>query len=180
MRDVVAWLFMSLDGVVEAPENWVLPDEDMFRMIENDYATADALLLGRRTYDVFAASWPQRGSDIPNADWMNNVAKFVVSTTLSSPEWNNTTVLTEDLETTVTELKGRHGKNIMVNGSATLVASLLSAGLLDRLTLYIHPVLLGSGARLFAEGQAQVPLELVESKPLTTGVNAVVYRPTAS
>jgi dihydrofolate reductase len=180
MRDVVAWLFMSLDGVVEAPENWVLPDEDMFRMIEDDYAPADALLLGRRTYDVFAASWPQRGSDVANADWMNNVAKFVVSTTLSAPVWNNTTVLAGELETAVTELKGRPGKNIMVNGSATVVSSLLGAGLLDRLTLYIHPVLLGSGARLFPEGQAQVPLVLVESKPLTTGVNAVVYRPTGS
>jgi dihydrofolate reductase len=72
MRKLKAWLYMTLDGVVEAPENWVIPDDEMFAEQTADYAASDALLLGRRTYEVFAASWPQRGSDVPNADWMNN------------------------------------------------------------------------------------------------------------
>ena len=84
MRDINAWLFVTLDGVVEAPEKWVLPDDEMFAAQEADYAEADALLLGRRSYEIFAAPWPQRGSDIPNADWMNTTRKYVASTSLES------------------------------------------------------------------------------------------------
>ncbi|MGH9229857.1 MAG: dihydrofolate reductase family protein [Acidimicrobiales bacterium] len=97
MRKLKAWLYVTLDGVVEAPENWVMPDDEMFADQTADYAASDALLLGRQTYEIFAASWPQRGSDVPNADWMNNTQKYVASTTLVSPEWQNTTLLEGDL-----------------------------------------------------------------------------------
>ena len=97
MRKVNAWLFVTLDCVIEAPEKWVIADDDMFAAGEADYARSDALLLGRRTYETFAASWPQRGSEVPNADWLNNTRKYVASTTLESPEWNNSTVINGDV-----------------------------------------------------------------------------------
>ena len=125
MRKVNAWLFMTLDNVIESPEKWVIADDDMFGAVEADYATSDALLLGRRTYETFAASWPQRGSEVPNADWMNNTRKYVASTTLESLEWNNSTVIEGDVAEAVARLKQQDGKNIMVNGSATLIRSLL-------------------------------------------------------
>jgi dihydrofolate reductase len=121
MRTLKAWLYVTLDGVVEAPEKWVMPDEEMFAEQTADYAASDALLLGRRTYEVFAASWPQRGSDVPNADWMNNTQKYVASTSLESPEWHNTTVLRGDVGEAVSRLKQEHGENITLNGSGGLL-----------------------------------------------------------
>jgi hypothetical protein len=112
MRKLRAWLYVTLDGVVEAPENWVMPDDEMFEEQTADYAASDALLLGRRTYEVFAASWPERGSDVPNADWMNNTQKYVVSTTLESPEWQNTTVLKGEVSEALSRLKEEDGETI--------------------------------------------------------------------
>ena len=110
MRKLNAWLFVTLDSVIEAPEKWVIADDDMFGAMEADYANSDALLLGRRTYETFAASWPQRGSEVANADWMNNTRKYVASTTLESPEWNNSTVIEGDVaETVARQAGGRQG-----------------------------------------------------------------------
>src|ERR671924_856246 len=153
MRKLRAWLYVTLDGVVEAPENWVLPDDEMFAEQTADYAASDALLLGRRTYEVFAASWPQRGSDVANADWMNNTQKYLASTTLESPEWQNTTVLEGDVAEAVSRLKKDDGETITLNGSATLLRSLLGAELVDELRLFLHPIVLGSGDRLFGDGE---------------------------
>jgi dihydrofolate reductase len=177
MRDINAWLFVTLDGVVEAPENWVLPDDEMFAAQEADYAEADALLLGRRSYEVFAASWPQRGSDIPNADWMNTTRKYVASTSLESPEWQNSTVIEGDVAEALVRLKSEEGKDIMVNGSATLVRSLLRDRLLDELRLYVHPVVAGSGARLFEDGGDPLDLALADSHAYENGVISLTYRP---
>src|ERR687895_920833 len=140
MRKLKAWQYVTLDGVVEAPEKWFMPDDEMFEEQTADYATSDALLLGRRTYEGFAASWPQRGSDVPNADWMNSTRKYVASTTLESPEWQNTTVLQGDVREAVSRLKHKDGETITLNGSATLLRSLLSAGLVDEVRLLLHPV----------------------------------------
>ena len=180
MRNINAWLFVTLDGVTEAPENWVMPDDDMFGAMEADYAESDALLIGRRTYETFAASWPQRGSEVPNADWMNNTRKYVASTTLQSPEWNNSTVIEGDVAEAVRSLKQEDGQNIMVNGSATLVRSLLREDLLDELRLFVHPVAVGSGDRLFDEGGEQVELALVDSHTYNNGVISLTYRPTGA
>ena len=177
MRNINAWLFVTLDGVVEAPEQWVLPDDEMFAAQEADYAEADALLLGRRSYEVFAASWPQRGSDIPNADWMNTTRKYVASTSLESPEWQNSTVIEGDVAEALVRLKSKEGKDIMVNGSATLVRSLLRDRLLDELRLFVHPVVAGSGARLFEDGGDPVDLALVDSHAYENGVISLTYRP---
>jgi dihydrofolate reductase len=177
MRKLKAWLYVTLDGVVEAPENWVMPDEEMFAEQTADYSASDALLLGRRTYEIFAASWPQRGSDVPNADWMNNTQKYVASSTLKSPEWQNTTVLTGDVGTKVSQLKREDGETITVNGSATLLRSLLSAGLVDELRLLLHPVVRGSGDRLSDAAADQLALNLSECHAYDNGVVSLAYQP---
>jgi dihydrofolate reductase len=179
MREINAWLFVTLDGVTEAPENWVIADDEMFGAMQADYAEADALLLGRRTYETFAASWPQRGSEVANADWMNNVRKYVASTTLDSPEWHNSTVIEGDVAEALTHLKQQDGKNIMVNGSATLVRSLLRDHLLDELRLLVHPIVVGSGDRLFTDGSDPVELALSDSQAYDNGVISLTYRPAA-
>jgi dihydrofolate reductase len=177
MRNLNARLFVTLDGVIEAPENWVRADDDMFAAMEADYAKADALLLGRRTYETFAASWPQRGSEVPNADWMNKTRKHVVSTTLKSPEWNNSVVIEGDVVEAVRRLKQEEGKDILTNGSGALVRTLIDADLLDELRLLVHPVVVGSGIRLFDDTSNPVELELADSHSFTNGVVALTYRP---
>jgi dihydrofolate reductase len=147
--------------------------------MEAEYAESDALLLGRRTYETFAASWPERGSDVPNADWMNNTHKYVASTTLDSPTWNNSTVIEGDVAEAITRLKQQDGENIMVNGSATLVRSLLRDHLLDELRLSVHPIVVGSGDRLFADGSDPVELALSDSHAYGNGVISLIYRPAA-
>jgi dihydrofolate reductase len=177
MRKINSWLFVTLDGVIEAPENWVIADDDMFGAVEADYAKSDALLLGRRTYETFAASWPQRGSEVPNADWLNNTRKYVASTTLESPEWNNSTVIEGDVAEAVAGLKQEEGMDILVNGSGALVRTLLRDHLLDELRLFVHPVVVGSGIRLFDDGSDPVELTLAESHAYANGVISLTYRP---
>jgi dihydrofolate reductase len=179
MRKIIAGEFISLDGVVEAPNEWHFPyfNDEMGESVGSEMNRADAMLLGRRTYEEFAAVWPSRPSDEPGADFMNDTAKFVVSTTLKSVEWQNSTLLTGDFVEEITRLKQQPGKDINVVGSPTLVRSLLREGLLDELHLLVHPIVVGKGKRLF-EGQiGQVPLKLVESQTFSTGVLALNYAP---
>ena len=181
MRKVVASEFMSLDGVVESPEQWQLPyfNDEMGQEIEAAMAASDAMLLGRVTYEEWAAFFPfQSSEDMPSADYMNNTPKFVVSRTLQEPlEWNNSTLIEGDLAEEVTKLKGQPGKDIAISGSATLVRLLLAEDLLDELRLMVHPVVVGSGKRLFEEGGDRKALELVDSKTFSTGVVYLTYRP---
>jgi dihydrofolate reductase len=178
MRNLKAWLYITLDGVVEAPEKWVMPDGEMFDEQTAGYAESDALLLGRRTYDVFAAAWPHRGSDVTNAEWMNDTQKYVASTTLESPEWQNTTVLKGDAREAVARLKEEDGATITLNGSTTLLRSLLSAELVDELRLLLHPFALGSGDRLFDTVKDRISLSLTECHPYDdNGVVLLTYRP---
>jgi len=182
MRKVVASEFVSLDGVVGSPEQWQLPyfDEEMGREIQAAMEEADAMLLGRVTYEEWAAFFPSQSSeDMPSADYMNETPKFVVSRTLEEPlEWNNSTLLEGSLAEGLGELKGRPGKDISISGSRTLVRSLLAEDLLDELRLMVHPVVVGGGKRLFEEGGEQKALELVSSKTFGTGVVYLTYRPT--
>ena len=177
MRAINAWLYTTVDGVMEAPENWVMPDEEMFADQTAGYDASDGLLIGHRTYEVFASSWPQRGSDVDNADWMNNTNKYVVSSTIRSPEWQNTTVLAGDVQRAVSRLKHEDGQDITINGSSALVRSLLTWGLLDELRLYQHPVVLGSGARLFGSMDSPVALELSDFSTYDNGVVSLTYIP---
>jgi dihydrofolate reductase len=183
VRKLTASFFVSLDGVVEAPESWHFPyfSDEMGAAIGRAMASSDAFLLGRRTYEEWAAFWPaQDPAQNPMADAMNATQKFVVSRSLTAAEWQNSTVLNGDLVSEVSVLKAEPGKDIAVAGSATLVRSLLQKRLLDELRLMIHPVLVGSGGRLFDQAAVPVALELVESQTFSSGVLNLTYRPAAA
>ena len=155
MRKVTAGLFISLDGVVESPDQWQFDhiDEDMMAGMGSQIATEDTVLLGRVTYQEWAAYWPT-STDEPYASHINSTPKYVVSTTLEKVEWQNSTLIKESLAEEVTRLKQQPGKTIGVAGSPTLVRSLLQKDLLDELTLMVHPVVVGRGKRLFKDGDA--------------------------
>lgn len=175
MRKITAGLFISLDGVVEAPETWHFPylNEEMGQAVGSQMEAADGMLLGRRTYEEFASYWPHQDPEKePLAQSMNSAAKYVVSTTLSEPAWQNTQVISlADLAA----LKERPGGNLSVVGSATLVVSLLREGLLDELNLLLHPIVVGSGRRLFDDAREQIPLRLTTSATFSTGVLNLTY-----
>jgi dihydrofolate reductase len=176
MRKIVAGLAITLDGVVDSPSgNWMMFDDEMREIIDAGVAEADAILLGRRTYLEFAEMWPRLGSGVPMADFMNDTPKYVASSTLRTVDWAGSTLLKGDLAAELTELKQRPGKNIQVPGSPRLVRSLLCDGLLDELSLMIHPVVLGTGARLFDGGTDRMELKLKDSRTLGTGVVSVTY-----
>ncbi len=181
MRKVTAGLFVSLDGVTESPEKWQLPyfNDEMGEAVGAAMAAADAILLGRVTYEEFASYWPGVSSeDQPFAEYMNNTPKYVVSRTLAEPlEWNNSTLIKGNVAEEISRLKRQPGKNIGITGSATLVQSLLQEDLLDELGLMIHPVVVGSGKRLFEERGDPKGLKLVDSKTFSTGVVYLTYQP---
>lgn len=181
MRKIYAGLYLSLDGVMEAPEKWTFPysNDELGQAIGAQFAASDALLLGRRTYEEFAAVWPQRTSVEfgPVADAMNHTPKYIVSTTLNTVDWQNSTLIKGNVVEELTRLKQQPGKNIAISGSATLVRSLLRDGVLDELQLLVCPIVVGSGRRLFEDGGQQTPLKLEDSKAFSTGVLSLVYAP---
>lgn len=186
MRRLIVSEFVSLDGVMEAPggekthphTGWVFdfqsPEQDEFKMKET--MDSEALLLGRKTYEGFAAAWPQRGGDF--ADKFNSMPKYVASTTLSEPlEWSNSTLLQGDVPEAIRKLKEEEGGPIVVHGSATLVHTLLENDLVDELRLLVFPVTLGSGIRVFPETEAKRTLKLVDAQTFSSGVQALTYEP---
>jgi dihydrofolate reductase len=178
MRKVVSELFISLDGVVESPGEWQFDhfDEDMMAAMGEHIAAEDTILLGRVTYQEWAPYWPT-STDEPYASHINNTPKVVVSTTLERVEWKNSTLIKGNLAEAISKLKQQPGKNIGVAGSPTLARSLLQQDLLDELTLMVHPVVVGSGKRLFKEGGGLKRLKLVASKTTKTGVSILTYQP---
>jgi dihydrofolate reductase len=181
MRRVVAAEFLSLDGVMESPDKWHFPyfDEEMGQAVAEGFAAADAMLMGRVNYEEWAAFWPgQDPEENPMAAQMNAMKKYVVSTTLEEPlGWSNSTLIKEDVAQEIEKLRDRPGEDIVISGSGALVRSLLGYGLLDELKLMIHPIVVGSGKRLFEEGEGQTKLELVDSRTFSTGVLYLTYRP---
>jgi len=177
MRNISAGLFVSLDGVVESPETWTGPyfNDQVGQAVGALMAANDALLLGRTTYEGFAAAFGGQSGGM--ADQMNNTPKFVVSSTLTSADWQNSTLISGNVAEQVRELKQRPGRNIGMSGSSTLVGWLMRHGLLDRLDLLVFPVVLGSGKRLFSEPDGQVPLTLAGSEAFATGVVHLTYEP---
>jgi len=186
MRKIIVSEFISLDGVVEAPggeegyrhSGWTFDiesDPTMYEFKSEELREADALLLGRRTYDGFAAAWPERDGEF--ADKFNSMPKYVVSSTLTDPEWNNTSVI--GLDDVAALREGRSGDDgaIMVAGSASLVQGLHRAGLVDQWNLLVFPVLLGSGKRLFAtDVEDKQRLELADQRTYANGVTLQVMR----
>jgi dihydrofolate reductase len=184
---IVVTEFMSLDGVVEAPGGgegfkhggWSLEinrgeEGDKFKLDET--LSSEALLLGRVTYEGFAASWPSRTDDAGFADKFNSMPKYVVSSTLEDPEWNNSTVLKGDVVEEVSGLKQEQDGDIVVHGSPQLVQILLDHDLVDELRLMVFPVVLGSGKRLFGETSDKKPLRLTDSKVVGDGVAILTYQ----
>jgi dihydrofolate reductase len=178
MRKLVVSMFLTLDGVMEAPNEWhnAYFDDEMGGAVSAQMAASDAMLLGRVTYEGFAAAWPSM-PDAPGADHMNNTPKYVVSTTLEKAEWNNSTLITGNVPEEVTKLKQQTGKNITIMGSATLIQSLMQDDLIDEYQLLVDPIVAGSGKRLFQDGLDQKALTLVDSTTFSTGVLSLTYQP---
>lgn len=178
MRKIIAAPFVALDGVVQMDEPWTMPyfSTDLQQVVRSGMDQADTLLMGRRTYEEMAAFWPDLTTeDDPFADYLNKVPKLVVSTTLTSVGWTNTTLVSADVLPEIATLKAQSGTNIMIPGSATLVRSLLHAGLVDQLRLLLFPVVLGGGGRLFEGLGHKLPLRLTESRTFEGGVVSLVY-----
>ncbi len=178
MRKVVSGLFISLDGVTEAPNLWQFDsfDQDLGSEMGAMITGTDTILLGRVTYQEWADYWPT-STDEPFASFINNTPKYVVSTTLETVAWQNSTLLKGPLVEELTRLKQQPGKNITVTGSPTLVQSLLHQDLLDELTLMIHPVVAGKGKRLFPPAGDLKRLQLATHTTTSTGVALLTYHP---
>ncbi len=174
MAKIVVSQFVTLDGVIEDPGGseghprggWAFqydrgPVGDQFKL--DEVMASDALLLGRTTYEGFAAAWPSREGEF--ADKFNGMRKYVVSSTLADPDWNNTTVIAPaELAARVAELRAQDGGDVLVNGSAQLVRALMDHDLVDEYRLMVFPVVLGEGKRLFTDGGEPTPLRLTDSK----------------
>jgi dihydrofolate reductase len=186
MGRIVVTEFVSLDGVIEDPGGaedyrhggWSFEIErgeagDKFKLDET--MESDALLLGRKTYEGFAAAWPSRDGEF--ADKFNNMPKYVVSSTLKDADWTNSTVLDGDLTEEVSKLRQEPGGDIVVHGSAQLVEALIEKDLVDELRLMVFPVVLGSGKRLFGETSDKKRLRLTDSKTVGDGVAIMIYEP---
>lgn len=193
MRLVVG-TFLTLDGVMQAPGDpqedteggfkhggWQLPffDADAGKIMDDQIAATDALLLGRVTYQIFAGYWPTAPADNPFTQKLNSVPKYVASTTLAKVEWNNSTLLNGNLAEQVAKLKQQPGTGILsVTGSGKLAQSLVMDDLVDEYVLWIHPIVLGSGKRLFEGGIVPTNLKLVDTKTTGSGVLILTYQPT--
>ncbi|SNQ61718.1 dihydrofolate reductase family protein [Candidatus Methanoperedens nitratireducens] len=191
MRKLIVSTFITLDGVMQAPGG---PEEDptggfnyggwtfnywddmMGQVMDGYMAKPFELLLGRKTYEIFAAHWPYIKDD-PTADKLNSAKKYVISRTLNEVSWNNSTLLTGNVEQAIRNLKEQKGPEIQVHGSGNLIQTLLKNDLLDEFRLWIFPVTIGKGKRLFGEGTQPAHLKLIDSKISTTGVIIATYIP---
>ncbi len=186
MRKITAGLFIALDGVVEAPDQWHFPyfNDEMGAAVDATLGAADTVLFGRKTYDSFAGAWPERElageEDAGLAKALGDVRKIVVSNQKLEFTWRNSEQLEGDLVETVTALKNEPGGNIALSGSVSVVRQLLAAGLLDELHLLVHPIAVRKGMRLFDEAETPVPLRLISSEVFETGVLNLVYGPAES
>ncbi|MBB5866898.1 dihydrofolate reductase [Allocatelliglobosispora scoriae] len=184
MRKITAGLFISLDGVVEAPDQWHFPyfNDEMGASVDATLGAADTMLLGRKTYDSFAGAWPDReaagGEDAHFAAKLGDARKIVVSNQRLDFTWRNSEQLRGDFVEAVTALKNEPGDSaIAMSGSVSIVRQLLAAGLLDELHLLVHPIAVRKGERLFDDGEPSIPLTLISSQTFKTGVLSLLYAP---
>jgi dihydrofolate reductase len=184
MRKIIAGLFISLDGVVEAPDQWHFPyfDDEMGAAVGAMLGSADTVLFGRTTYDSFAGAWPEREAageeDAGFAKKLGDARKIVASRQPLEFTWRNSEQVRGDLIEAVTALKNEPGDgDIGMSGSVSVVRQLLAAGLLDELHLLVHPIAVRTGMRLFDEGETPIPLTLLSSQTFNSGVLNLVYAP---
>ncbi|AEW98314.1 dihydrofolate reductase family protein [Streptantibioticus cattleyicolor] len=182
MRKITAGMFIAADGVVESPDKWHFPyfNDEMGAAVTAQLGTADTILLGRVTYDTFVGAWPAReaaDADDAMAKSLGDARKIVVSRSPLEFTWRNSEQLQGDLIESVTKLKAEPGGPIALSGSVSVVRQLLAAGLIDELHLFVHPIAVGRGLRLFDDTADPVPLKLLSSAAFTTGVLHVVYGP---
>lgn len=183
MRKITAGLFISLDGVIEDPQDWHFPyfNEEMGMAVDAQLGSVDTMLFGRKTYEGFAEAWPEReaagGEEAGFAKKLGDARKIVVSNQQPELTWRNSEHLQGDLVTAVTALKNEPGGDIGMSGSVSIVRQLLDAGLLDELHLLVHPIAVRKGMRLFDEGDTTLPLKLLRSETFKTGVLNLVYGP---
>lgn len=185
MRDLIVTQNITLDGVIDAAEGWFDPagddaeadQTDVEAALRQQREAADAFLLGRVTFEQMRGYWPLQTDDPTGiTDYLNTVAKYVMSSTLRNPAWKRTTVLRGELVDEIQALKSEPGKDIVTTGSITLVSDLIAAGLVDEYRLFVYPVVLGRGRRLFA-GATDIPrLRLVETRPFRSGIALLRYR----
>lgn len=182
MRKVVVGMFMSLDGVVENPM-WSLTywGDDIANFKQRELFDADALLLGRDTYQGFAQAWPGREDEEGYADHINSMAKYVASTTMESGDWGPTTIYKQNLAAEVAKLKAQAGKDILIFGSVSVIEALIPHNLIDVYNILVYPIVLGKGAKLFRDG-TETTLTLAENKTFQSGAVGLVYHtaPSAS
>jgi dihydrofolate reductase len=176
VRKVIESTLVSLDGVIGDPQVWAEPyfDDEARDLANKQLLVTDAMLMGRRTYEKFAAMWPAATGEY--ADRMNSVRKYVFSSTLETAEWTNATIISSDAGRAVAELKQEEGQDLLMYGHGPLGQALLEHQLLDELRLWLHPLLVGRGTLLFREG-ADSTLELVATETLASGVVVLTYRP---
>ena len=178
MRKINVTEFVSVDGVMESPHEWSGQyfSEEVGKFKNDELFASDAILLGRVTYEGFAAAWPSRTDDDGFADRINSLPKHVVSTTLEAPEWNNSRVITSDIAGELRKLKDEPGQDILLYGSARLVNSLIPLGLIDEYQIMIFPVVLGSGKRLFDDKLDKTALKHVKTTTFDSGVVVLTYQ----
>jgi dihydrofolate reductase len=178
MRDLIVTENLTLDGVAEALDGWFSPyqGDDILAVTRAHMAAADALLVGRVTYEEFAAYWPAQTDDQTGiTDYLNRTTKYVVSSTMTSADWQNTTILAGPLKQEITRLKEQPGRDIVATGSITLIQALLREKLIDTYRLFVHPLVLGHGRRLFPEG-SDTALHLADTQTFRSGVVLLTYR----
>jgi dihydrofolate reductase len=181
MRRIISSTYVSLDGLIGLLERWHFDyrDDATAKFESDQLATSDALLMGRGTYEVFAAAWPAQSGDF--ADKINSMTKYVASTTMDKADWTNSTVINGDLVQEVSRLKQQPGQDILIYGFGPVAHTLLGHGLLDEVRLWVHPVFVGAGGpgdMLFREGTT-AKMKLVDTRPLDSGVVILSYQPAA-
>jgi dihydrofolate reductase len=178
MRSIVWSEYISLDGVVEEPGEWSIPyfSDDLAKYKSDELLASDALLLGRVTYEGFAAAWPAM-EEIEGdfAVRMNTLPKYVASTTLEKAEWNNSTIIRENVPAEVAKLKQESGKDILIGGSGALAKTLIAHDLIDEIRMLVHPIAVGTGKRLFDGANESIGLTLVDTQAFDSGVVALTY-----
>jgi dihydrofolate reductase len=179
MRHIVWSEYISLDGVVEEPGEWSLPyfSDDLAKYKSDELFDSDALLLGRTTYEAFAAAWPEM-EEIEGdfAVRMNSLPKYVASTTLEKADWKNSTILRDNVPEAVSKLKHETGRNILIGGSGALAMTLMQHNLIDEIRMLVHPIVVGTGKRLFEGAKDAVGLKLVDTQRFNSGVVALTYQ----